>query len=246
MAIPPDGVLDRHFDADHQRALLTLGGDPDVVSRDCSLIARHAIGALALPGHQGVHPRFGVVDVLPVIPYRSEEAVAQKVARDLHDYISGELGVPVFTYERADPDGRSLPDLRRYLRTTRHETHPTAGVVCLGIRDPLIAFNLTFRGPIAAARAVARKVRAPEVRALGFELASRGLVQVSMNLIAPDRVGPKAAFDRVLALAGDDLELVECEVVGLVPESNLAELDGLPLRAPARSIEQALAESAVS
>jgi glutamate formiminotransferase len=86
-------------------------------------------------------------------------------------------------------------------------------------------------------------MRAPEVRALGFELASRGLVQVSMNLIRPVHVGPKAAFDRVVALARErGLALVDCEVVGLVPHPILPQLEGLPLRRPVRSIEQALEE----
>lgn len=237
------GALDAALDLDHARAVLALGGPRDAVLNSCIALSEWAVRHLSLSGHLGAHPRFGVVDVLPLIPYRIDEASVQQLADELGSRIENDLVVPVYLYGRADPDERSLPALRRFLRTTPHRSHPTAGVVCLGIRDPLVAFNVNFRGDIAVARDIVRTVRAHEVRALGFELASRALVQVSMNLIEPERVGPRAAFDRVMVLAKERaLELVDCEVVGLVPHPILEELEGLPLRKPVRSIEQALAE----
>lgn len=239
-------VVDVHEDRDHTRTVLTFAGPADDLLEACVETVRTAVATLDLRNHAGQHPRFGVVDVLPIVPYLCAEADAARVASELRSQVE-RLGVPVHTYDRADPAGRSLPELRRWLRTYEHPVHPTAGVVCLGVRDPLIAFNVDFRGELTDAKHVARAVRAPEIRALGFELASRNLVQVSMNLIAPERVGPKEAFDRVLALAkGTTLQLVDCEVVGLVPEPHLAELDSLPLRAPVRSIEQALTEKGLS
>jgi glutamate formiminotransferase / 5-formyltetrahydrofolate cyclo-ligase len=233
-------AMDVYVDEDHARAVVTYGGLPRSVLESCIALCRWAVRSLNLEDHAGVHPRFGVVDVLPLIPYRTPEAVLRELANDLGCQIEL-LGAPVYRYGRADPEGRSLPELRRFLRTTPHRSHPTAGVVCLGIRDPLVAFNVNFEGDVRVARSVARDVRAPEIRALEFELDSRGLVQVSMNLIDPETVGPKAAFDRVVVLAKErGLELVDCEVVGLVPHPILEQLEGLPLRAPVRSIEQAL------
>lgn len=240
------GTLDQHSDPDHGRSVLTIGGSIEVLLEASISVADRAIGQLDLRDHSGEHPTFGVLDVFPFVPYGSIEDETHRAAEEVARHIEG-MGVPVYRYDRADPQQRSLPQLRRFLRSESHVSHPTAGVVCLGIRDPLVAFNINFAGGIPAARDVARSVRAPTVRALGFELASRSLVQVSMNLTAPDRVGPKAAFDRVVALARDrGLELVDCEVVGLVPHPTLEHFDGLPLRRPVRSIEQVLAEKGLS
>ena len=235
-------ALDTHYDVDHGRMVITVGGTHPQVLDWCRTLAEHAFDRWDLEHHNGAHPRFGVVDVLPLVPYGIDESTARVAAAELSRSIEA-LGVPVYTYDRADSKGRTLPELRRFLRTTAHAAHPTAGVVCLGIRDPLVAFNVNLRCPIGAAREIARAIRTQEIRALGFELPSRGLVQVSMNLIQPERVGPRAAFDRVVSLARDrQLELVNCEVVGLVPHPILPELEGLPLRRPVRSIEQALEE----
>lgn len=242
---PTPGAIDIHADPDHGRSVVSFYGPAGEVAARCLELARWAVGSLSIEAHEGTHPRFGVLDVLPFVTYGSSEGDVQAVAESLRSRIEDVLDVPVHTYGRAHPQGRSLPALRRFLRAAQHRAHPSAGVVCLGIRDPLIAFNVDFEGEVAAATRVARLVRSPEIRALGFPLASRGLVQVSMNLIAPDRLGPREAFERVVALAGEDLRLVDCEVVGLVPEANLAELEGLPLIRPARSIEQAIADGPV-
>ena len=242
-------VLDLSYDPDHGRTVFTLGGRIPDVERACLDLAAWATRHLDLRTHSGVHPRLGVVDVIPLVPYGEGEAelAVRELADELAETIDNGFGVPVYRYERADPQARSLPELRRFLRTTPHRSHPTAGVVCLGIRDPLVAFNVNFRGDLGDARRVAREARSEHVRALGFELASRRQVQVSMNLIAPGRAGPKAAFDRVLSLARHrQLELVDCEVVGLVPHPILGELAGLPLRSPVRSIEQAMAARGLS
>lgn len=238
-------ALDVHTDADHGRSVVTYGGTGVAVGDACAALAKTA-SSLSLVEHVGVHPRFGVIDVLPLVPYLCDEQVALDVAADLQRYIEEDLRIPVYTYDRAHPNGRSLPVLRRFLRENSHPVHPTAGVVCLGVRDPLIAFNVNLRGPIGSARAIAGEVRSPDVRALGFDLRSRDLTQVSMNLVAPDRVGPSLAFESVATEARErGVKVIDCEIVGPVPESNLAELDGLPLIRPARSIEQALADKGV-
>jgi len=67
--------------------------------------------------------------------------------------------------------------------------HPAAGAVLLGVRPPLVAFNLELdTADVEVARAVAAGVRArdgglPGVQALGLRLARTGRAQVSMNLI---------------------------------------------------------------
>lgn len=235
------GAVDLHFDPDHGRAVFTFGGDPDDVLRSCLKLVDQAVAGLDLARHVGVHPRFGVIDVLPLVPYGMDDAAARTAAAALSEHMRGKLGVPVYTYERAHEQSRSLPELRRELTSAAQAVHPTAGVVCLGIRDPLVAFNVSFRGPVGEARRIARAVRSPPIRALALELPSRGLVQVSMNLVAPEGTGPRDAFERVERMArGGELALVDCEVVGLVPGPVLPQLEELPLRAPVRSIEQAI------
>jgi glutamate formiminotransferase len=113
----------------------------------------------------------------------------------------------------------------------------------LTIRDPLVAFNVNVVGAVESARRVCASLRDLRgVRALAFVLASRDLVQISMNLTALDDTGPGKAFARTVELArAEQLEVVEAEVVGLVPESVASQLDSVPLIRPVRSIEQALA-----
>jgi glutamate formiminotransferase len=200
-----DALLDIHADVDHNRAVLTYEAD-DLTDAINAMIER-AVETLDIRTHDGVHPRFGVVDVLPFVGDGAESA-AKRVATD----------VPVYRY---GPD-RSLPELRRWLRQTEHEVHPTAGVICVGVRGPLVAFNVNIDATLAEARAIAKRIRRRQVRALAFDLPSRGLVQVSMNLVDPYAFGPKDALELV------DANIVDCEIVGLVPDG--VEVDGLPTR----------------
>lgn len=106
--------------------------------------------------------------------------------------------------------------------------HPTAGATAIGARPFLVAANAVLdSGEAAVARAVARAVREsggglPGVRALGLLLASRGLVQVSMNLVDVARTPPAVAFAAVAREAArHGARVVERELIGLVPEAAL-------------------------
>jgi glutamate formiminotransferase len=132
--------------------------------------------------------------------------------------------------------------VRRAIRAELPVPHPTAGLICVGLRDVLVAFNVHCVGPLHEAQAVARELRAmPGIRALAFELASRGEVQLSMNLVDIDRTGPARAFDAASEVAAHhSLRVVDAEVVGLVPDRIRDELGGIPLRWPVRTIEDRL------
>lgn len=238
-----DALLDIHSDPDHNRSVITYGGAPDVVADACYAMVERAVVELDITEHSGAHPRYGVVDVLPFVPYHATASDVDRVATEMIWRIGQGPGIPVYTYGRLSPDMRSLPDLRRLLRETRPPAHPTAGVICLSIRDPLVAFNVNVSGAVEGARRVCASLRdLPGVRALAFVLPSRDLVQISTNLTALDQTGPAKAFARTAELsAPEHLEVVEAEIVGLVPQSVVSELDRIPLVRPARSIEQALA-----
>lgn len=208
-------LLDVHADPDHHRSVLTLlgVGAPRVV-------ARQAVHVLDLTDHHGVHPRLGVVDVVPFVPLPDSTMADAVAARDdFAHWAADELGVPCFLY---GPE-RSLPEIRRRAWVDLgpdvgpSRPHPRAGAICVGARDVLIAYNLWVTGvDMATVRQVAAAVRSPSVRALGLGVGDQ--MQVSMNLIEPDRFGPLDAYElvaREVAVRGGTVD--GAELVGLVP-----------------------------
>jgi glutamate formiminotransferase len=212
-----DQLLDVHSDADHNRSVFTLAGDD--VEAAVRALAAEAVAEVDLRGHTGAHPRMGVVDVVPFVPLAQatfEDAVA---ARDrFATWAGSSLELPCFLYGT----GRSLPDVRRdAFRTIAPDTgpdrpHRSAGACAVGARPVLVAYNVWLDDrDLALARAVAAQVRAPAVRALGLQVGDG--VQVSMNLLAPDEVGPAEVYDKVAASA----RVERAELVGLLPRAVL-------------------------
>ena len=240
-------VLDTHLDPDHNRSVITF-----VASRENVVDAAVKAVALAsrlidMRTHQGVHPRLGATDVLPFIPIRDvtmEDCVA--IAHQAGKRIASELSIPVFFYERAAllSDRVNLEDVRRgALELLREQiasepsrmpdagplmVHETAGATAVGARPFLIAFNINLKTrDITIARQIARTIRArhgglPFVKALGFELSTRGLVQVSMNLVNYEATGMTAAYNAVRDETKRlGVEIAGTEIVGLVPHAAL-------------------------
>jgi glutamate formiminotransferase len=197
-------TLDVHWDLHHNRSVVTVV-DPHPLTRA-------AVGRLDIREHAGAHPRFGVVDVVPFVPFAGSSIADAIAARDAFvAWLADELGVPAAAY---GPDGPTLPELRRDV-LPRMAGHPSAGVVAVGARGPLVAYNLWVGVDLAAARATARAIRSPAIRALGLPVGDR--VQVSLNLVDPLLVGPGAAYDAVAA----EVPVVGAELVGLVPDAVL-------------------------
>lgn len=207
-------LLDVHRDPHHHRAVLTLVGEEAPRA-----VARAAVERLDLRRHQGVHPRIGVVDVVPFVALAGSSDLDAVAARDRFcRWIAHELAVPAFAY---GPE-RTLPEVRRRAFTDLDPTcgpavpHPTAGAVAVGARDVLVAYNLWLAdAQVDEARRVAAAVRGPHLRALGLQVGPR--VQVSMNLVAPDRLGPADAADLVAQHAAVE----GAELVGLLPRAVL-------------------------
>jgi glutamate formiminotransferase len=213
-----DDLLDTHTDPDHNRSVFTLVGEEAPRA-----LARAAVDLLDIGEHEGVHPRLGVVDVVPFVPLGDAMPADALAARDrFAAWLAGELAVPSFAY---GPE-RTLPDVRRLaFRGLAPDAgppapHPTAGATAVGARPILVAWNVWLAEPdLDLARRVAKAVRDPHLRALGLAVA--GGAQVSMNLVAPDVVGPAEAWDRVAAQA----PVARAELVGLVPRSVLDRTD---------------------
>lgn len=207
-------VLDVHTCADHHRSVLTLVGEDAPRA-----VATAAVDQLDLRTHAGAHPRIGVLDVVPFVPLGDASMQEALAARDdFGAWIATALEVPVFFY---GPE-RSLPEVRRGAFSTLTPdlgpavAHPSAGAVAVGARELLVAYNLWLTDTdLTTARQLAASLRSPQVRALGLQVGSD--VQVSMNLIAPEQVGPAQVWDAVAA----QVPVARAELVGLVPESVL-------------------------
>ena len=240
-------VLDTHIDPDHNRSVITFVAAPERVVRAAVNAVRRASQLIDMRSHQGEHPRLGATDVLPFVPVRGvtmDDCVA--LAHQAGESVAHELGIPVYYYEQAAlrADRVNLEDVRRgaleLLReqiTTNPErapdvglpqVHETAGAIAVGARPFLIAFNVILRSSdIAIARQIARKIRArngglPFVKALGFRLHTRALVQVSMNLVNYELTGMTAAYEAVRREADAlGVEIQAAEIVGLVPRAAL-------------------------
>ena len=240
-------VLDTHIDPDHNRSVITFVAAPEMIVEAAVRAVGLAAELIDMRQHTGVHPRLGATDVLPFIPIRgvTMEACAT-LAHQAGERIARELSIPVFFYERAAlrPDRVNLEDVRRgALELLREQiavdpnrapdagplvVHETAGAIAVGARPFLIAFNVNLNTrDVLVAREIARVVRArhgglPFVKALGFELLTRGLVQVSMNLVNYEVTGMAEAYE-VVRTEADRLgvEIASTEIVGLVPEAAL-------------------------
>jgi glutamate formiminotransferase len=267
----PARLLDVHADADHHRSVYTLVGSPHELVETLAAGIRRAVDVIDLQKHQGAHPRVGAADVVPIIPLRPEqEPEARAAALELAQRIE-ELELPVFFYGRLTEDGREpaffrkggTDELQRRIDEGEllpdrgpDRLHPTAGAVLLGVRRPLIAFNVNLRGGgVEVAREIASLVRErdggfPGVRALGLDLPSAGLVQVSMNVTDWEAAALHEIVDRVAAEAeARGAEVVASELVGLMPAGAAVEAAGAVLRIdgfdPSRVLELRLLEDSV-
>jgi glutamate formiminotransferase len=240
-------VLNHHVDPDHNRSVITFVAAPEQAVEAAFQAVARATELIDMRSHTGVHPRLGATDVLPFVPVRGvtlDECV--ELAHQAGERIARELSVPVFFYERAalKPFRVNLEDVRRgALELLRDQiasaperapdvgpslVHPTAGAIVIGARPFLIAFNVNLQtSDIRIAKEIARKIRArsgglPFLKALGFELLTRNLVQVSMNLVNYGETGMTRAYDAVkLEAQRLGVGIAGTEIVGLVPQDAL-------------------------
>jgi glutamate formiminotransferase len=244
-------LLDVHADADHNRSVFTLVADEHALVEALVAAIACARERIDLRRHEGVHPRVGAADVVPVVPVRPGDMErAKRAALALAERVGGELDLPVFVYGELAPGrgpaffrAEGLEGLRR--RVESGELAPEfgparieerSGAVLVGARRPLIAFNVNLRGELEAAREIAAAVRErdggfPGVRALGLELPRAGLVQVSMNVEDWEAAALHdllAAIEREASARG--AKVVGSELVGLMPGGAAVAAAGAALR----------------
>jgi glutamate formiminotransferase len=239
-------LLDLSSDASHNRSVLTLVGDAAGVSAAVLALFEAALPRIDLTHHTGEHPRMGAVDVVPFIPIRGatvEQCV--ELSREVGKQIAGRFGVPVYLYEdsASSEKRRNLADLRKgqfegfaeKMKSPEWKPdfgpdrpHPTAGVVAVGARAPLIAYNINLgTRDIAVADRIARSIRHigggfRYVKAMGVELADRGQVQVSINMTNYKKTPLHRVFECVRSEAErSGVPIVGSEIVGLTPAEAL-------------------------
>jgi glutamate formiminotransferase len=236
-------VLDVHTDPDHNRAVFTLVGEPASLADALLAGIAAAIALVDLRTHSGVHPRVGAVDVVPLVPFPHDDMeLAKATARTVAGRIGEELGLAVFLDGEIGSGQRpayfrrgGLEELVR--RVEIGELTPDAGprridsrsgVVLVGARRPLIAYNIDLEtDDVDVAREIAAVVRESGggmlgVQAIGLYLPSSGRVQVSMNIVDIERAPLHEVIERVRAEAtARGLAVSGGELVGLAPESAL-------------------------
>lgn len=240
-------LLDHSSDADHHRSVFTLAGEERPLVEALVAWCAEVIRAVDLAGHEGIHPRVGVVDVVPIVPLGDSTAAdAERTALAVGERLGRELGQPVYLYAQSAPyeERRRLADLRRggpeglarrAAESPRwqpdfgpREIDRRSGATAVGARDFLVAVNAILAGDdIEAAREIARSVRESSgglqgVQALGLYLESRQRAQVSMNLTdihATPVPTVIAEVERLVTESGVAVEKVE--LIGLVPRAAL-------------------------
>jgi len=243
---PEVTLLDYAPDADHNRTVVTVAGDPENVLAAVFEAIRTAASLIDMEAHTGEHPRMGATDVVPFVPIR-EITMTECVdlARRLGSRVGEELGIPVFLYEAAAtrPERTNLADIRRGQyegwKTKINDPdwkpdfgpsalHPSAGATVVGARMPLVAFNVNLgTSDMRIANSIARAVRhigggLRFVKALGIEMQDRGIVQVSMNLTNYTKTPIYRVMEMIRAEARRyGVPIISSEIIGLTPAESL-------------------------
>ena len=239
-------LLNHSSDAAHNRSVFTLVGAAGAVQQAVFALFERAIADIDLRAHQGEHPRLGAVDVVPFVPIEGvtmTECVA--LAKKVGATIAERFRVPVYLYEEAssNPLRRNLEDIRRgefeglEAKMTSAgwapdfgaaTPHATAGASALGARMALIAYNINLATDrLDVAKKIAAGIRHSSggyrfVKAAGFKLEERGIVQVSMNLTNYEKTPIFRVFETVKREAARyGVTVLESEIVGLVPSAAL-------------------------
>ncbi len=263
-SVPEVILMDYSSDPDHNRSVLTYMGEPGPVLEASKAMAAKAIELIDMSKHHGEHPRFGAVDVAAFIPVRGiESAEAVEVAREFGRFVGG-LGVPVYFYEDAatHPNRESLPKIRKGQYEGLEEKlkdpdwlpdegpavfNPRSGAMVTGARFPLVAFNVNLHTTdVRIAQEIAMAVRHISggfryVRAMGFELEDKDMVQVSMNMINYTKTPLPRVLETIRREAAQyGVAVAGTELIGPVPLDVLIQVTRYYLQTHDFTVEQVI------
>ena len=241
-------LLDYSSDENHNRSVVTVVGEPEPLKAAVLEAVGKAVELIDLTKHEGQHPRMGAVDVIPFIPIRNtsmEECIA--LSKEVGEEIAKRYNFPVFLYEKSAsaPHRENLAAIRKGefegMEEKIHEPewhpdfgpeqrHPTAGTVAVGARMPLVAFNINLNtNRLDIATAIGKRIRHINggyrfVKAMGVDLADRGIVQVSINMTDFTRTALYRVFETVRFEAQRwGVTIAGSEIIGLVPMQALVD-----------------------
>ena len=241
-SVPGCTTIDVQTDGNHNRCVFTIVGSPEGIQEVAFQLTKKATELIDMNKHVGQHPRFGATDVIPFIPTMDvtiEECV--EISKKVAERIWNELKIPSYLYEESAtrPERKNLAACRKgqFEGAPAHllepdwapdygerKIHPTAGVVAIGARIPLIAYNINLdTSDLEVAKKIANAIRAAKggfaaCKAIGIMLEERNIAQVSMNLVNTDVTPIYYVFEMVRALADRyGARIIGSELVGLTP-----------------------------
>ncbi len=242
-------LLNYASDPNHNRTVITYIGDARGVEEASVKLAKKAAELIDLTKHEGEHPRMGAVDVMPFVPVKDctiEDCV--ELSKKVGKRIADEADFPVFLYEysAATPERKNLATIRKGQFEGMAEKvqqpewepdfggkriHPTAGVVAVGCRPALVAFNINLdTSDVQIAKDIAKQVRERDggyksIKAMGFMLEDRNIAQVSMNVCNYEDTGLYTITEAVTKLAAEKgVKVLETELIGLCPMKALIDV----------------------
>ena len=239
-SVPGVTLLDHSSDANHNRSVFTLVGDPDGIAEAAFLLCKKASEIIDMTKQTGEHPRMGATDVIPFVPIRNvtvDECV--EISKHVAARIWDELGIPSFLYEysASSPGRQNLAAVRKGQFEGMPEKllldewapdfgerkiHPTAGITAIGARPPLIAYNVNLDTPdLEVANAIAKTIRGSSggfrsCKAIGIMLEDRNIAQVSMNMVNCEETPIYRVFEAIRFEAKRwGVNIIGSELVGL-------------------------------
>ncbi|MGH9466242.1 MAG: glutamate formimidoyltransferase [Terriglobales bacterium] len=270
LSVPGVSLLAREMDADHNRSVITLAGEPGAVAEAAVRGAGAAAERIDLRRHQGAHPRLGATDVVPFVPLEGATlAECVRLAEWAGEEIWKRYGIPVYLYEAAArrEDRHGLENIRKgqfegvseLIKTDPGRTpdfglpfpdcrlHPSAGATVVGARKFLIAYNINLDTPdVAVAKAIAKTIRTsggglPALKGMGVQLNDPPRAQVSMNLTDFETTSLATAWRAVAAEAAKHgAQPLESELIGLIPRRALEQTAAEMLRFAAFDAEMVI------
>ncbi len=262
---PGRRVIDYSLDPDHNRAVITIVGTPDGIEDGIVGLTGRALALIDLRRHTGAHPRMGAVDVVPFVPVRGvsmEDCV--EVSRRVGARLAAEYDLPIYLYEESarSPARRDLAAIRKGEFEGLAEKmllpewapdfgparpHPSGGATAVGAREFLIAYNIELAtSDLSVAKKIARAVRGSSgglryVKALGFPLEDKGIVQVSMNLTNFRKTPILRVFELVQREAARyGVNVTRSELVGMAPRQAIYDVAAMSLQLDSLSPDQIL------
>jgi glutamate formiminotransferase / 5-formyltetrahydrofolate cyclo-ligase len=239
-------LLDHSADASHNRSVFTLVGEPEAIEEASFKLAQKAVELIDLTKHKGAHPRMGAIDVLPFVPIKDvtmQECI--DISKRVAKRINQELDIPIFLYEES-----ATLEIRKNLATVRkgqfegmseklkleewfpdygkREIHPTAGVIAIGARMPLVAFNVNLNtSDVNIANNIAKIIRGSSgglkyCKGMGVLLEDRNIAQVSMNMVNYEGTPLYRVFELIKIEAKRyGVSIIGSEIIGLAPAKAL-------------------------